>query len=78
MTAIIYQSDLGVAVLMAAPECGLSILEVGQKDVPAGVPFWIVNREELPDAPQETWELNDMPKPDGVGGTYKGEANDQD
>lgn len=38
-----------------------------KKDVPAGVPFVIVDSTELPDAPQETWEV-DFSNPDGYGG----------
>lgn len=52
---------------------GLTLLETGQRDVPSGVSFWIVDPAELPmDAPTEAWELDAaaLGEPDGVGGTY--------
>lgn len=76
---IIYQSEYGVAVLVPA-DCGLSILEIGMKDVPDGVPFWIVEDNELPvDAPQEAWEIevSSMGDPSGIGGTYEEKNDDQ-
>lgn len=46
---IIYPTpDGGVAVIVPAPECGLSIEEIAAKDVPAGVPYKIVDVEEVP------------------------------
>lgn len=78
MNAIIYSGSHGVMVLIPA-DCGFSLLEIGQKDVPSGVPFWMVDRNALPqDVPQEAWELDpdELGDPDGIGGTYKGESND--
>ena len=46
---IIYPTDDGgVAVIIPAPECGLSIEEIAAKDVPAGKPFKIVEDSEIP------------------------------
>jgi len=46
---IIYPTDDGgVAVIIPAPECGLTIEEIAAKDVPAGKPFKIVEASELP------------------------------
>ena len=57
---IIYQSYYGVAVLSPA-DCGLTVLEIGQKDVPEGLPFWLVNEGDLPlDTPQEAWHLDEL------------------
>lgn len=42
-------------------------LATAKKDVPAGVPFIIIDSTELPTAPQETWEV-DFSNPDGYGG----------
>lgn len=70
---IIYQSDYGVAFLSPA-DCRLTALEIGQKDVPEGLPFWLVNEADLPlDIPQEAWELDEaaLGEPDGIGGTYR-------
>lgn len=38
----------GVAVIVPAPECELTIEEIAAKDVPAGVPFKIVDTTEIP------------------------------
>ena len=46
---IIYPTDDGgVAVVVPAPECGLTIEEIAAKDVPAGKPFQIVDVSEVP------------------------------
>lgn len=49
MKRIIYPTpEGGVAVIVPAPECGLSIEEIAAKDVPEGVPFKIIDTEEVP------------------------------
>jgi hypothetical protein len=46
---IIYPTDDGgVAVIVPAPECGLTIEELAAKDVPQGKPFKIVDVSEIP------------------------------
>lgn len=46
---IIYPTDEGgVAVIIPAPECGLTIEEIAAKDVPAGKPFKIVDVTDIP------------------------------
>ena len=45
---IIYPTDEGVAIIVPAPECGLTIEEIAAKDVPAGKPFQIVDVSEVP------------------------------
>jgi len=47
---IIYPTDDGgVAVIIPAPECGLTIGEIAAKDVPTGKPFKIVDVSDIPD-----------------------------
>jgi hypothetical protein len=47
---IIYPNDEGgVAVVVPADECGLTIEQIAAKDVPAGKPFKIVDVSEIPD-----------------------------
>ena len=47
---IIYPTDDGgVAVIIPAAECGLSIEEIAAKDVPAGKPFKIVDVSDIPE-----------------------------
>lgn len=45
----------------------LSLLKIGIKDVPKDVPFWIIKTTDLPTTPQETWQLESMGKPSGIG-----------
>ena len=47
---IIYPTDDGgVAVIIPATECGLSIETIAAKDVPAGKPFKIVDASDIPE-----------------------------
>ncbi len=73
MERIIFEYEGGVAVMSPNPECGLTTLQVGQKDVPAGVSFWIVDESALPaDTPADAWEidLSTAGEPSGTGGTF--------
>ena len=46
---IIYPTDEGgVAVIVPAPECGLTIEEIAAKDVPDGKPYKIIDVSEVP------------------------------
>lgn len=46
---IIYPNDDGgVSIIVPAAECGLSIEEIAEKDVPAGKPFKIVDVADIP------------------------------
>jgi hypothetical protein len=46
---IIYpKDDGGVAVIIPAAECGLTIEEIAAKDVPAGKPFKIIDTADVP------------------------------
>ena len=38
----------GVAIIIPAPDCGLTIEQIAAKDVPAGVPFSIVDVSSIP------------------------------
>mgnify|MGYP006268368079 FL=1 len=47
---IIYPTDNGgVAVIVPAAECGLTIEEIAAKDVPAGKPYKIVDVADIPE-----------------------------
>jgi len=46
---IIYPTDNGgVAIVIPATECGLTIEEIAAKDVPAGKPYKIVDVADIP------------------------------
>lgn len=47
---IIYPTDDGgVAVIIPAPDCGLTVEEIARKDVPFGKPYKIINTTDVPD-----------------------------
>jgi hypothetical protein len=46
---IIYPTpEGGVAIIIPAPDCGLTIEQIAAKDVPAGVPYQIVEATDIP------------------------------
>lgn len=46
---IIYPTqDGGVAIIIPAPDCGLTIEQIAAKDVPTGVPYRIVDASDIP------------------------------
>jgi hypothetical protein len=46
---IIYPNDEGgVAIIIPAPECGLSIQEIAARSVPEGKPYKIVDVSDIP------------------------------
>lgn len=66
---IIYYSADGV-LRFCVPnlDCGIPVLEIARKDVPAGLPFKIIDSADLPQDMTyvSAWEA-DMTNPDGVG-----------
>jgi hypothetical protein len=58
---IIYPTDDGgVAIIVPAPECGLTIDEIAAKDVPEGKPFKIVDVSDIPSDRtfRDAWEYS--------------------
>lgn len=46
---IIYPTpENGVAVIVPAPDCGLTVEEIADKNVPEGLPFKIVDESDIP------------------------------
>lgn len=46
---IVYPTDEGgIAIIIPALECGLTIEEIAAKDVPAGKPYKIIDVSEVP------------------------------
>lgn len=59
---IIYPTDEGgVAIIVPAAECGLTIEEIAAKDVPAGKPYKIVATSEIPSDRtfRNAWEFSE-------------------
>ena len=65
---IVYPIGESIAVLVPC-ECGLTVTQIAQKDVPAGVPFVIVDATDIPtDRTYRTAWRCDFSQPDGYGG----------
>lgn len=71
---IVFELDGATAIMAAAPNIGLTILQIGQKDVPAGLPFWIVDASTVTD--DYVIDPAVLGEPDGYGGTYHPSAED--
>jgi hypothetical protein len=69
MQVIIYPNDQGgIAIILPAPGCGIPLEEIARKDVPAGVPFRIIDASAIPTdrTYREAWTA-DFSEPDGHG-----------
>jgi len=67
---IIYQNDEGgVAVIVPAPNCGLTIEQVAKKDVPTGKAYKIVDVADVPSDRtfRNAWEVDADTLTDGTG-----------
>ena len=70
---IIYKTEEGgVAVIIPAPECGLTIEEIAAKDVPSGKPYKIVEEADVPSDRtfRDAWEVDETTLTDGVGNVH--------
>ena len=66
---IIYPTpEGGVAVIVPAPDCPLTVEEIAAKDTPTGVPYKIVDVSDIPSDRtfRSAWET-DFDEPDGYG-----------
>jgi len=66
---IIYPLNGGVAIIVPAPQCELSIEEIAAKDVPTGVPYKIVDVEDIQTDRtfRAAWYIDETDCTDGVG-----------
>lgn len=68
---IIFQNPGCPVSVLAPADCGLSIEQIGRKDVPQGIPFWVVDSSVIPTdrAARAAWELDfsSIGQPSGVG-----------
>lgn len=62
------QDDNSLAFVFPAPNCSIPLAEIARKDVPAGKPYKIMGRADLPadTAFMDAWEA-DFSEPDGHG-----------
>lgn len=65
---IAYPNAGGVAIVIPAPDCGLTLEQIAMKDVPQGVPYKFLFRSDIPldRTFRNAWEC-DFSSPDGYG-----------
>lgn len=66
---IVFELDGTTAIMAVATNIGLTILQIGQKDVPDGLPFWIVDASTITD--DYVIDPVALGEPDGYGGIYQ-------
>ena len=66
---IIYKTSDGIAVIVPAPNSGLTTEEIARKDVPTGLPYKIVDVSEIPSDRtfRNAWDIAEAALTDGVG-----------
>ncbi|MBC1185539.1 hypothetical protein HII27_07385 [Kluyvera sp. SCKS090646] len=62
---IVFEFQGGTAVMSVASNIGMTTLEIGKKDVPSGVPFWIVDAAQVSDS--FSVDQESMGEPSGFG-----------
>jgi hypothetical protein len=62
-------NDGGVAIIIPAPECGLTIEQIASKDVPISKPYKIVSVSDIPSDREfrGAWTVDEEDLTDGVG-----------
>jgi len=65
---VIYPNGDGVSVIIPSTNAGLTIEQIAAKDVPAGIPYRIVEEADIPSdrSERELWAA-DFSEPDGYG-----------
>lgn len=70
MERIVYpnENNDGICIIIPAYDCGLSLGEIAIKDVPSGIPYIIINENDIPNDRtfRDAWEA-DFSNPDGYG-----------
>ena len=66
---IIYKNDDGTIGIIVPANCGLTVEQIAQKDVPTGKSYKIVNVSEIPSDREfrNAWTIDDAELTDGVG-----------
>lgn len=63
----------GLCLLNPSPSClkKYTLEEIAAKDVPAGLPYKVIHKDDLPDFHfMEAWEIDDAELTDGAGADY--------
>ncbi|MGZ0749900.1 hypothetical protein [Kluyvera sichuanensis] len=66
---IVFELDGATAIMAVATNIGMTILQVGEKDVPFGLPFWVVDASTITD--DYVIDPVALGTPSGCGGTYQ-------
>lgn len=66
---IVFEYEGGAAVMAAVTDIGLTILQIGKKDVPEGLPFWIVDASAITD--DYVINPDELGNPAGYGEAYQ-------
>ena len=66
---IIYKNADGTIAIIIPANCGLTVEQIAQKDVPTGLKYKIVNLSEVPSDREfrNAWTIDDEELTDGVG-----------
>lgn len=66
---IIYKNDDGTIVIIVPANCGLTVEQIAQKDVPTGKSYKIVNVSDISTDRtfRNAWTIDDAELTDGVG-----------
>ena len=66
---IIYKNDDGTIGILVPTNCGLTVKQIAQKDVPTGKSYKIVNVSEISSDRtfRNAWTIDDAELTDGVG-----------
>lgn len=62
---IVFRAGDDTAVMAVAKNVGLTVMEIGEKDVPTGLPFWIVDSSLISD--DYIIDMNSIGEPSGYG-----------
>lgn len=65
---IIYPKEDTISIIFPLTECGFSVEEIAQKDVPENIPYLIIEDSQLPNDRtfRNAWQA-DFSNPDGYG-----------
>ena len=66
---IIYKNTDGTIAIIIPADCGLTVEQIAQKDVPTGLKYKIVNVSEISSDRtfRDAWTIDDAELTDGVG-----------
>lgn len=80
MDVIVFMQDGAIRMMHPFSGSGLTTLQTGQKDVPQGIAFWIIDNNDLP--PETQWGYLEIDpetagEPAGYGGTYRASEEEE-